>query len=464
LISVVGLSHKSAPIEVREQFALPAERVPALLTELVARPEVGEALLVSTCNRVELVAAARSGAPLDAVARASRDALAALAPGAPPGALYALTGGGAVKHLFGVASSLDSLVLGEPQILGQVKEAYEVARRAGTVGAVLHRTLSRALHTAKLVRSRTAIGSGQVSVPSVAAELARRIFGDLSGSSVLLVGSGDMAETVARLLQSSGARLLVVGRTREKVDALARAVGGEGRGWDALGATLGEVDIVITSTSAPGHVIELEHVKQAQKKRRGKSQFLIDLAVPRDVDPKVQGRDGVFLYNIDDLSQVVADSLKTRGREALLAQEIIDAEVQSFDRWADAEQATPLIVALRERIRAALAAELARSLKGRLRHLGAAEREALETMLDASVNRLLHVPSTRLRDAATLAELETPGLPELTTALEHLFALDEDADAEASLPPPGVAAASASPRGESAELASAPDVAKLGTR
>ena len=454
MITVVGLSHKSAPIEVREQFALPADRVPELLSRLVARPEVGEALLVSTCNRVELFAAARGGAPLEVVAHAGREMLAALAPGAPTDALYALTGGAAVKHLFSVASSLDSLVLGEPQILGQVKDAYEVARRTGTVGAVLHRTLSRALHTAKLVRSRTAIGSGQVSVPSVAAELARRIFGDLNGHSVLLVGSGEMAETVARLLQTSGARLLVVGRTPEKVAALAQAVGGEARAWADLTATLGEVDVVITSTSAPTTIIELEHVKQAQKKRRGRSQFYIDLAVPRDVSPKVQGRDGVFLYNIDDLSQVVSESLKTRSREAALAQEIIDAEVRSFDRWADAEQATPLIVALRERIRTALGIELGRSLKGRLRHLGQSERDALDTMLDAAVNRLLHLPTTRLRESAALADLDTPSLAELTTAIEHVFALDEDAgESEMTLSEPRASEApSRSSRPELAEL------------
>jgi glutamyl-tRNA reductase len=440
VITIVGLSHKSAPIEVREQFALPAERVPELLTALVTRSEVGEALLVSTCNRVELVAAARTGAPLDAVAAASRAALVSLAPAAPPSALYSLTGAPAVRHLFGVASSLDSLVLGEPQILGQVKDAYEVARKAGTVGAVLHRTLSRAIHTAKLVRSHTAIGSGQVSVPTVAVDLARRIFGDLRGHAVLLVGSGEMAETVARLLQSSGARLVVVGRTLEKAAALAASVGGEVRPWSELSATLADVDIVIASTSAPGHVIELEQVKQAQRKRRGQSQFFIDLAVPRDVSPEIQGRDGIFLYNIDDLSQVVSETLKTRSREAQQAQAIIDAEAKSFDRWADAEQATPLIVALRERIRGALRAELARSLRGRLRHLGAAEREALETMLDASVNRILHLPTTRLREAATLADLETPNFPELSGALEHLFALDEAQDGEAALSEPGAAA------------------------
>ena len=319
---------------------------------------------------------------------------------------------------------------------------------------MLHRTLSRAIHTAKLVRSRTAIGSGQVSVPSVAAELARRIFGDLRGHSVLMVGSGEMAETVARLLQSSGARLLVIGRTPEKVAALAGKIGGESRAWADLASALAEVDVVIASTSAPGTVIELEHVKHAQKKRRGKSQFFIDLAVPRDVSPEIQGRDGVFLYNIDDFSQIVAESLKSRSREAAQAQAIIDAEAKSLDRWADAAQATPLIVALRERIRAALRAELGRSLKGRLRHLGGPEREALDTMLDAAVNRLLHVPTTRLRDAATLAGLDTPSLPELAGALEHVFALDEDMASseseESDLEPP--------------PLASATDAAKLGTR
>jgi len=425
VISVVGLSHKSAPIAVRERFALPAERVPELLLELVGRPEVGEALLVSTCNRVELVAAPRAGSSLEAVAGASRALLSSLAPSAPAGSLYALTGGTAVRHLFGVAASLDSLVLGEPQILGQVKEAYEVARKAGTVGAILHRALSRAIHAAKRVRARTQIGSGQVSVPSVAVDFARRIFDDLAHKTVLLVGSGEMAETVARSLQSSGARLLVIGRTPEKVAALASSFGGEPRAWGHLAATLTEADVIIASTSAPGFVIEAAHVASARKKRRGRSQFFIDLAVPRDVSPDVESMDGIFLYNVDDLSRVVSESLVSRGREALQAQAIIDEEAKTFDRWADAEQATPLIVGLRERIRSALRVELERSLRGRLRHLGEADRGALETMLDASVNRLLHQPTTRLRQAASSSDVETPAFPELTAAIEHVFALDE---------------------------------------
>lgn len=458
MITVVGLSHRSAPIEIRERFALPAERVPDFLLELVGRPEVGEALLVSTCNRVEVLAAARAGSPLEQVSRACRTALLAQAPGVQGDVLYELHAGAAVRHLFSVASSLDSLVLGEPQILGQVKDAYDVARKAGTVGAVLHRTLARAIHTAKLVRGQTAIGSGQVSVPSVAADLARRIFGDLAGRGVLLVGSGEMAETVAKLLQSSGARLFVIGRTPEKVRALAGAVGGEPRNWGELAATLPEVDVVITSTSAPTFVIERELVSRTRRTRRGRSQFYIDLAVPRDVDPSVETLDGVFLYNIDDFSRSVAETLASRARESERAQAIIDGEAKSYDRWADAEQATPTIVALRARIRSALRAELDRSLRGRLRHVGAAERAALETMLEACVNRLLHLPTTRLRQAATLESLDAPSFPELATALERLFALGEEvADGggdEAELPAdPELADAIPDPNPTSGEVA-----------
>lgn len=429
MITIVGVSHKSAPIAVRERFALPKDRVKEFLLELVGRPEVGEALMVSTCNRVEIVAAARGGSELERVATSCRTALRGLAPDAPDDGLYALSGGEAVRHLFGVASSLDSLVLGEPQILGQVKDAYEVARGAGTVGAVLHRALSRAIHAAKLVRSQTNVGSGQVSVPTVAADLARRIFGELRGHSVLLIGSGEMAETVARLLAASGARLLVTGRTPEKVQALAESVGGEARPWATLTASLPEVDVVISSTSAPGFVIERESVARARKSRRGRSQFYIDLAVPRDIDPSVEDLDGVFLYNIDDFSRVVSESLASRWREAEHAREIIDAEAKSFDRWVDGEQATPTIVALRARIRGSLRTELDRTLGGRLRHLAGADRAALETMLEASVNRLLHHPTTRLRQAASLESLDAPSFPELVTALDALFALTEGASA-----------------------------------
>ena len=466
MIVVVGVTHQNASIEVRERFALSAERVPDLLRELVGRPEVGEALLISTCNRVELVAAPATGAALESVALACRSALAALGGGAGDAVLATRVGGDAVRHLFNVAASLDSMVLGEPQILGQVKDAYETAKGAGTVGAVLHRALARAIHTAKLVRSRTSIGSGQVSVPTVAVDYARRIFGNLAEKTVLLVGSGDMAETVARLLQSSGARILVVGRTLEKAEALAQAVSGSARAWTDLKAVLSEADVVITSTSAPGFVIDEEMVERARKSRRGRNQFYIDLAVPRDVEPAVERLDGVFLYNIDDFSRLVGESLATRSREAERASSIIDEEAKLFDRWADAEQATPLVVSLRQRIRAALGIELERSLRGKLRHLGALERAALETMLDASVNRVLHTPTTRLRDAAADQSLEGPAFNELAAAVDRLFALGEELE---EAPDSGGESTQASEPGVARATPSSPPasrsgIAKVGSR
>ncbi len=427
MIVVVGLSHKTSPIELRERFALPAGQVPEFLKRLMKRPELAEAVLISTCNRVELIAAGKPGVALSDVALVCGKEISAIAPDQSP-KLYALLGNDAVRHLFNVASSLDSLVLGEPQILGQVKAAYDLARGAGSVGARLHRSLSRALRTAKLVRSQTAIGAGQVSVPSVAVELAGQIFGTLGDRVALLVGSGEMAETVARLLQQAGARILVVGRTREKVDALAVSVGGEGRAMSDLTASLAEVDVVITSTSAAGYVIDKDQVARARRSRRGRSQFYIDLAVPRDVDPAIEKLDGVFLYNVDDFSKIVAQSLATRSREAERAQGIIEHEAREFARWAEGEQATPTVVALRRRIRGALRVELERSLRGRLKHLGEAEREALDTMLEAAVNRVLHEPTVRLREAATTDGSDIAGYPELASAVERLFALAEPLD------------------------------------
>lgn len=446
MIVVVGLSHRTAPIAVREKLVLPQDGLPDFLRSLVQRPEVGEALLVSTCNRVELVAAARPGAEVE-LAMVAEACVAALAHDAPDVAphLYRHVGGNAVRHLFRVAASLDSMVLGEPQILGQVKDAYELARKAGTVGSVLHRTLPRAIRAAKRVRTETAIGSGQVSVPSVAVELTRTIFSDLKGHQALLVGSGEMAEAVARLLKVAGASIVVVGRTLSRAEDLAATVGGSARPWTALQQSLVEADVVVTSTSAPHHVIDFEMVSAARKARKGRNQFFIDLAVPRDVDPRIEELDGEFLYNIDDLSKVVSDSLVSRTREAASAEAIVGREAEGYDRWADAEQATPTIVALRQRLTAALEEELGRSLRGKLKHLPSDDRAALNKMVESAVNRLLHQPTIRLRQAALDRTQDTLSLEQLSSAISELFSFDAEAEAQetaepsepnASLPPP----------------------------
>jgi len=433
VIVVVGLSHRTAPISVREKLVLEAAGLPDFLRALVQRPEVGEALLVSTCNRVELVAAGRSGfdSDLSRVAAACVDALAEHSPGIASH-LYAHVGGAAVRHLFRVAASLDSMVLGEPQILGQVKEAYEVARKAGTVGSVLHRTLPRAIRAAKRVRTETAIGSGQVSVPSVAVDLARQIFGDLSGHSALLVGAGEMAEAVARLLRVGGASVVVVGRTLARAEELASAVGGSARPWTALPQSLVEADVVVSSTSAPHHVIDYDMASAARRARRGKNQFYIDLAVPRDVDPRIETLDGEFLYNIDDLSKVVSDTLSTRTREAASAEAIIGREAEGYDRWADAEQATPTIVQLRARLSSALEEEVSRSLRGKLKHLPADDRAALLKMTESAVNRLLHQPTIRLRQAAQGRAPDGLSLEQLCAAINELFSFDAETEAVSS--------------------------------
>lgn len=423
MIVVVGLSHRTAPIAVREAIALPQEAVPALLRELCGLAIVGEAMIVSTCNRVELVAAGRAvDADLARVTEACVEALCQRAP-AIREHLYQHAGGAAVRHLFRVAASLDSLVLGEPQILGQLKQAFDVSREQRALGPILNRTLPRALRVAKRVRTETSIGAGQVSVPSVAVDLARQIFGDFAGRFVMLVGSGEMAETAAKQLRGAGARVVVVGRNLERAEQVAKSVDGEGRPWSELGVTLSEVDVVITSTSAKGYVIDYDTVAAARKRRRGQSQFLIDLAVPRDIDPRVEKLDGVYLYNVDDLTSQVKESLSARSREAERAEAIVVNEALGYDRWADAEQATPTVVALRARMRAALDVELNRSLKGRLRHLAEDERAALNKMLDASINRVLHGPTLRLRQAAAARSPEALSLEQLTLALAELFQL-----------------------------------------
>lgn len=425
MIVVVGLSHKTAPIDVRERIALGRDALPGFLRALVEHPALSESMVISTCNRVEIVAVGSTlgGNALPLAVSACVERLEAHA--AEIGRhLYRHQGGDAVRHLFRVASSLDSMVLGEPQILGQVKDAYELARKVGTLGPILHRTVPRALRTAKRVRSETAIGSGQVSVPSVAVELTRQIFGEMRGRVALLIGSGEMAEAVARLMRGAGARLLVLGRTATRVEELARAVDGEPRLWADLRASLVEADVVISSTSAPGFVVDADMVQRARKARRGREQSYIDLAVPRDIDPRVNALDGVFLYNIDDFSRLVAETLSSRSKEAEQARLIVEDETRGYERWAEAEQATPIVVQLRERFRQALSAELERSLRGRLRHLGDEERAALNRMIEAAGNRLLHGPTMRLRQAASGQEPSGLELDELVSALSEVFDLD----------------------------------------
>lgn len=434
MMVVVGLSHHTAPIEVRERAALSADAVQEILCHLRELSEVGEAFIVSTCNRVEIVAAPRESSDnpvfLDQALRAVESALVQRAPVVREH-LYRRSGADAVRHLFRVASSLDSLVLGEPQILGQVKSAFDVARKQGTIGTHLHRAMTHALRAAKRVRSETTVGAGLVSVPSVSVDLARQIFGDLDGHKGALLGSGQMGEAAAKLLVGEGVKLQVVGRNQTRVAQLSAQLGATAVNFDQLADVLAEVDVVVTTTSAAHYVVTYDAVKAAKKRRRGRSLFLIDLAVPRDVDPRVDSLDGVFLYNVDDLAQIVAQTLSSRQKEASRAEQIVEEEARTFERGLSARQVTPVVVALRRRVEATLHAELERTLRTRLKHLNESDREALNRMVEASVNKLLHAPTRHLRSLATDEERSY----ELETSVglvADLFELEKEAASASS--------------------------------
>jgi glutamyl-tRNA reductase len=431
VIVVVGLSHKHAPIDIRERLAIDKDALAGVLAHLTAQRAIGEALVLSTCNRVEIYAAPRrDGGDLSDTAAAVRDVLMAMGGESISHYLTHARGKDAILHLFRVAASLDSLVVGEPQILGQLKEAIELAAEAKVLGATLGTALHRAVRVGKRVRTETAIGEGQASVSTVAVELAEQIFGDLDGRVALLVGAGEMAETAARLLARLGARLIMVNRSRERAEKLALDFGGEPRPWHDLERALVDADIAITSTSSPAFVLPFELVRRVRKARRSRSLFLIDIAVPRDIDPAVHMLDDVYLYDIDNLSQIVAESLQGRAAAASRAEAIVREEAEGFEVWNMERALGPSIVGLRSRTREVLAAEVDRSLSGRLKHLTAADREALRMMIEAATNKLLHIPVTRLK-----ARASDPRVGDYLEALRELFDLPAAGDLPAAADP-----------------------------
>jgi glutamyl-tRNA reductase len=408
MIVVLGLSFRTAPVEVRERFATAADALPEVLARLSGRTELGEVMFLSTCNRVEVLAST-PGRSNEERARALalkaiRDVLcehAGVTDSELRQFLYEKHGEESVRHVFRVASSLDSMVLGEPQILGQVKSAYDAAMAAGTLKGYLGRCVHRAFTVAKRVRTETQIGAGLVSISSVAVDLAKRVFGDLSDRHVLLIGAGEMGEAAARSLGKGARSLRVCNRSPERGQMLARDVGGTYVPWSALESELVQADAVITAAASPTYVITLELAKRVMKARRGKTLLFVDIAVPRNVDPAVHKLDSVFAFDVDDLEQQVAVGLESRRAEAQAADRIVEEQVLKFLSWSRGLDVTPAIVALRTRTHATLASELERTLGGRLKHLSEDDRKALEQMIESAVNKILHVPTTRLRDAAS---------------------------------------------------------------
>ncbi len=396
-LTVIGINHKTAPIELRERIAISRDDLPETTRALAATPGVTECMIVSTCNRVEIVAALES-ADTDLTTFLHRHF--GLDPGLLAPHIYQHRDQHAVRHLFRVASSLDSMVVGEPQILGQVKEAFAIARSAGTVGGQLDHLLQSAFATAKKVRTETEIGSNSVSIASVAVELARKIFGSLQGRTVFLVGAGKMSELAARhLVQQGAGTILVTNRTLERARTLAEPFKGRVIPFEQLHEAASEADIVITSTGAPHPIFRREHGHAFLQRRRNRPMFFIDIAVPRDVDPEVNKLDGLFVYDIDDLQQVAAAHIAERKNQATDAEALVAAEVERFHQRQRTVNVAPAIVALQRQAEEIRQAEL-RRIHARLDSLTPEQVAAVEALTRGLVNKFLHPPMQALKQAA----------------------------------------------------------------
>ncbi len=417
---VVGVNHRTAPVETRERVAVSSDALESSVKAVRALPGVREAMLVATCNRVEVYAAGDDADSVSNALRAYFDQR-----GAAP-YLYEHRGDAGVRHAFRVCASLDSLVVGDAQILGQVKEAYGVARDASCTGRELNRLMPRAFQAARRVRAETSIGAGQVSVASVAADLTRGIFGDLANRQVVVLGAGKMALGAARTLVRHGARLAVANRSYDKAVAIAREHGGAAHPLTDLPLLLQHGDVIVCSTGATSYVVTRDEVQRAMKGRRGRSLFLIDIAVPRNVDPRAGDLDDVYLYTIDDLERIVAEGSSTRAAATAAAERVLAEELEAFRAEQRARGAAPVITALRQRFKATARAELERSLARPLKHLSDDDRKALEVMLEATVNKLLHAPTVALRKSA-----DTPDGARAEEALRALFDLADEPAAEA---------------------------------
>jgi glutamyl-tRNA reductase len=394
---VIGVNHQTAPVEVREQFAISEARLPEAVKLLAAHPGVEEAMIVSTCNRVELVARTKDG--LADIRDCMRE-LYGIDPTPYHKHLYEYRDRDAIKHVFRVASSLDSMVVGEPQILGQVKEAYATARAVGAIDSQLDALLSRAFAVAKRVRTETSIATSAVSIASVAVDLAQKIFGNLDGKTVYLVGAGKMCELAARHLLAHGAKKIYVGnRTFERAVALAKKFDGEAIPFEKLYNTAGLADIVISSTGAPHTIFRREHGEKFLSKRRNRPMFFIDIAVPRDVDPEMNKLDGIFVYDIDDLQQVVTSHISDRKVEADRAEAIVENEVEKFLARLQTLDVVPTIVSLQEHLETVRQAEIDR-LRGRLGTLTPEQEMAVDALTKGIINKIMHTPITTLKTAA----------------------------------------------------------------
>jgi len=445
---VIGVSWRTAPVAVRERLAFRDDELDRALGDLLGSPSVEEAVILSTCNRVEIYGCTAPSAPGARLASAAAEARSFLARSRGVAAegladqLFEHVEDGAVRHLFRVASALDSMVIGESQILGQLKDAYGAAVRAQATGPVLARSMEKAFQVAKRVRSETGISRGAANVSSVAVELARQVFNDLAGRGVLVVGAGKMSALAARHLRAAGASsIAVTNRSPERAEELAAEIEGSARPWQELAQLVAEADVVITSTGGREPIWSRKLVKAAMKARGWRPMVIVDIAVPRDVESAVGKLDGVYLFDIDDLERVVAENLKERQKEADVAGAIVEVEVAEHRKWLRAQRVVPTIKSLREHFHRIAAAEAERCLRGLGPASGREEVErAVRRMGELLANKLLHTPMSALK-ASDQADVEV--LVEVTERLFALSAGEGTGEREAAVPAAPAAAPAA---------------------
>jgi glutamyl-tRNA reductase len=419
---LAGINHRTAPVELREKLAMRAEEVPAALLDLQARG-ANEALILSTCNRVEVTAvleeSARPDELLECIVEGCREmTFEALRPH-----IYTYEAANAIRHLFRVASSLDSMIVGEPQILGQLKQAYSQGREQGTVGTMLDAVLTRAFTVAKRIRTETEIGQNAVSVSYAAVELAREIFGSLQKKRVLIIGAGKMSEDTARHLLRAGAdEIFITNRTPERARELGQLFRGQVLPYESFAAELGEMDIVITSSAAPGFVLTPEMVRRALESRKNQPMFLIDIAVPRNIDPAVNSLEHAFLYDMDDLQRLTDRNLRTRQEVAAQAEGIVAEEVARLESKLRAKDVAPIIVSLQEQLEM-IRREVLGSYRSKLGTLTADQEEAVEALTRRIVNKIAHGPISEMRRQAGAQTSPASQDAELVTAVRRMFRL-----------------------------------------
>lgn len=420
-IVLVGINHKTAPVEVRELLAFSDEACAEGLPRLVDGDVVREGLIVSTCNRVEILSAIATDQIATGTERLTEflDGARNLPPGFLTNHLYSHTDENAIRHIFRVASSLDSMVLGEPQVLGQVRRAYSVAVEAGTAGRVLNRLVHHTFRVAKRVRSETGIAANAVSISYMAVELGKKIFDSLKGRVVMLIGAGEMAELSARHLVNAGAtRVLIANRTKEAAHRLAEEFNGVAIPFEQLVQSLADADVVICSTGAADYVVTEEMVRTATAQKRNRPTCVIDISVPRNVDPAVAKVPNVFVFDIDDLESVISSNIREREREAERAELIVQSEVMQFQQSLRAMDIGPTIGALRQKLQQVARAEMERQRK-RLGSLSPEQEAAIEALLLSTVNKISHPVLNQMRRSYELSDSET------VQALRDIFGLEE---------------------------------------